>query len=91
MNHVGPNRFLHVIVHSRIQASLTRDPRGDGNDHGAPAGTDLVMANYARRRQTIHHRHLHIHQNDVERIFGILINAFGAVDGNGNDAPLLLQ
>ena len=61
-------RLGHVAVHTSTAALLHLFGEGQcrqGNDRHRPA-SPLELADTARRLQSVHFRHAHVHQNDVE-------------------------
>ena len=84
-----------VVVTARVQAALSIAGHGVGGQRDDRAGV-AVTAEQSRRLIAIHHGHLHIHEDDVERV-GLVtggqrrINGALAVLRDGDLCARLLQ
>jgi hypothetical protein len=88
----GLQRLGQVIVHSSVQAKLAVAGHRVGrqsNDRYMPVGGLLTLANQRRRLQTALHRHLHVHQNGVERLFFQRFDGSSTVWSHGHACPRL--
>src|SRR5207302_5621578 len=65
------DRFTEVRIHAAIEAPLPvtfHGIAGHGNDRNVMASDFFALTNDSRRLETIHLRHLDIHENDVESL-----------------------
>ena len=71
----GINGFGYVAIHSGGQATFAvalHGVRGDGNDRDMCACGQFFFADEGRSLQTVHPRHLYVHQNHI-KLAGLIL------------------
>jgi hypothetical protein len=73
-----------MVIHSRIEASFAiASHRMGGHGNDGKIMEPGIGANQPGRGQAIHHRHLNVHQHEIEWLRQNLIDGVAAVDCNG--------
>ena len=66
--------------------------RGQCNNVAAPGpSSPFDLSDFHRSRYTVHHRHHHIHQNDIRLNLLEPLDRFNAVSCNGDIKPSILE
>src|SRR5262249_1428653 len=74
---VGGQSFREVIVHSRLEHAIAVAGHGMSrhrNDWDMATGTFFLFAYDSRRFDAAHHRHLNVHEYQIERPFFEFLN-----------------
>ena len=79
------NGFSQVLIHSGFRRLLTvvgKGIRGHGYNRNAFGIVSLYGPDFPGRGAAIHHRHLHIHKNQIEGVVNLRLyplNKFGFI------------
>ena len=89
------NRFGDVVVHAGSQTPFAVSfhcPGRHRHNRDVPPGAVFEFANLLCRFESVEFRHLHVHENDVERFALPAFDRLFSVDGDFNVvAPFLQQ
>ena len=86
---VTAKRFDHVVIHSGGQTDCPVLPRGIGSQgYDLRSWTAMLRDDFPRCLQSIHDRHLDIHQDQVK---GFLLQNLKRLRSVGNDHRLVSQ
>ncbi len=90
----GADGFADVTVHAGLQTAFAvalHGVSGHGKDRRVSAGRRLTLADGRRRLETVHVRHLHVHEHQVEGIVLQGRDGLGAVADHHDRMPLTAE